>query len=100
MTATALIVALLALAGTAAVAFLQTLFPQASPGVVIGGKVAGYAVLLLVAAAIAATLYRVGPSREEAKWRWITPGSLFAAIAWLFLLFVFGFFVLFFFFFV
>ena len=42
---------------------------------VIAGKVAGYALLTLVAAAIASTLYRFGPSREDAHWTWITPGS-------------------------
>ena len=35
---------------------------------VLAGKVAGYVLLVLVAAAIAATLYRFGPSREDAKW--------------------------------
>jgi membrane protein len=30
-----------------------------------------------------AVLYRYGPSRREAKWRWITVGSVFAAVAWL-----------------
>ena len=29
-----------------------------------------------------AVLYRFGPSREKAQWRWITPGSAFAAISW------------------
>ena len=28
-------------------------------------------------------LYRYGPSRREAKWRWISAGSMFAATAWL-----------------
>jgi Virulence factor BrkB len=28
-------------------------------------------------------LYRFGPCRPEANWRWITPGSLVAAVAWL-----------------
>jgi membrane protein len=28
-------------------------------------------------------LYRFGPSRHGARWRWITPGSLFATLAWL-----------------
>jgi membrane protein len=28
-------------------------------------------------------LYRYGPSRREAKWRWISVGSVFAAVAWL-----------------
>jgi membrane protein len=36
--------------------------------------------LLLVGLAV---LYRYGPSRRRAKWRWITGGSMFAAIAWL-----------------
>jgi membrane protein len=30
-----------------------------------------------------AVLYRYGPSRRRAKWRWISVGSLFAALAWL-----------------
>jgi membrane protein len=30
-----------------------------------------------------AVLYRYGPSRRLAKWRWITVGSVFAASAWL-----------------
>lgn len=30
-----------------------------------------------------ALLYRYGPSRREAEWRWITPGSIFAALAWI-----------------
>jgi membrane protein len=30
-----------------------------------------------------ALLYRYGPSRSAAKWRWITPGSLAAAVIWL-----------------
>ena len=28
-------------------------------------------------------LYRLGPSRQPARWRWITWGSAFAAIAWI-----------------
>jgi membrane protein len=93
MTASALVVALAALAATAALAFLQQLLPQASLPVVIAGKVVGYLLLVLIAAGIAATLYRFGPSREEAKWRWITPGSLFAAVAWMILTVAFGFYV-------
>ncbi|MFL6829082.1 MAG: YihY/virulence factor BrkB family protein [Sphingomicrobium sp.] len=93
MTLVALAMALAAIAATAGVAFLQDLLPQASPGAVIAGKVGGYALLTLVAAAIAATLYRFGPSREDARWKWITPGSLFAAVTWLLLTTAFGFYV-------
>jgi membrane protein len=32
-----------------------------------------------------ATIYRYGPNRREAKWRWVSPGSLFATAAWLLL---------------
>ena len=30
-----------------------------------------------------AFLYRFAPSRADAKWRWVTPGSLLAAALWL-----------------
>ena len=40
-------------------------------------------VLFAVASLGIALLYRYGPSREAAKWRWITPGSLAAAVVWL-----------------
>lgn len=28
-------------------------------------------------------LYRFGPSRDDAQWRWVSPGALFASAAWL-----------------
>jgi membrane protein len=30
-----------------------------------------------------AVIYRYGPSRENARWRWITPGSVVATVLWL-----------------
>ena len=93
MTLTALLFALAAIAGTAAVAYLQRLLPEASTVTLILGKAAGYLLLVLVAAATAATLYRYGPSREEARWTWITPGSLLAAGMLLILTIAFGFYV-------
>ena len=30
-----------------------------------------------------AVLYRYGPSRRLAKWRWISIGSVFASLSWL-----------------
>ncbi len=40
---------------------------------------------LLLAAILAALalLYRYGPSRENAEWRWVSPGSIFTAVVWL-----------------
>ncbi len=40
------------------------------------------ALLALMIGGLAA-LYRFGPSRERAKWRWLAPGAIFAAIGWL-----------------
>jgi membrane protein len=40
--------------------------------------------LLLVLAAIAlAAIYRYGPSRREARWQWLSVGSVAAALGWL-----------------
>lgn len=89
----ALIVALSALGATAALAVLQKLLPATSGATLIAGKVLGYVVLALVAAALAATLYRFAPSREDAKWEWITPGSILAAVSWLLLTVAFGFYL-------
>jgi len=93
MTLFALVVALVALAATAALAYLQHLLPQTPGGLVVAGKVIGYVLLTVVAAGIASTLYRFGPSREDARWKWITPGSSFAASTWLMLTWAFGIYV-------
>lgn len=93
MTVLAVFVALLALAATTAIAFLEKLLPEASPTTVAASKAAAYVALLLAAAAIAAALYRYAPSRENARWEWITPGSLFTAVTWLLLTLGFGYYV-------
>lgn len=93
MTLSALVVALAAIAATAALAYLQHLLPSVPRPLVIAGKAIGYVVLTLAAAGIASTLYRFGPSREDARWKWITPGSTFAAVTWLLLTWAFGIYV-------
>ncbi|HEX5238836.1 MAG TPA: YihY/virulence factor BrkB family protein [Sphingomicrobium sp.] len=93
MTVSALLVALLAIASVAAVTYLQHLLPEATPGAVIAGKVVGYLLLACLAALVASVLYRFGPSREDARWKWITPGSAFVAVAWLLLTLIFSFYV-------
>jgi membrane protein len=93
MTAGAVAVALVGLTAVSALAFLEDLLPTASGVLLVLGKALAYVALLLVAAAVAATLYRYGPSREQPKWQWITAGSLFTAILWLLLTLGFGFYV-------
>lgn len=93
MTLSAVAIAVVALIGTTLLADLGRLFPNASKAAVIAGRAVGYCTLAVAAAALAATLYRYAPSREEARWRWITPGSIFASLAWLLLTSLFGFYV-------
>jgi membrane protein len=42
-----------------------------------------WVVLTLLAACGFAILYRFGPSREQARWRWVRWGAGFAAVAWI-----------------
>ena len=46
-------------------------------------RVAPWPILLAQIALALALIYRYGPSRAEARWQWITPGSACAAIVWL-----------------
>ncbi|HEY8613531.1 MAG TPA: YihY/virulence factor BrkB family protein [Roseomonas sp.] len=39
--------------------------------------------LLAAVGVLLAVLFRYGPSRDEAKWRWVSWGGAFAAVAWL-----------------
>ena len=91
-----LVTVVLAMLGAAAIgvmAQLEELLPSLGPVAVFAGKVLAYVALAGLAAAAAATLYRYGPSRTKAQWKWITPGSLFFAIAWVLLTLGFGFYV-------
>lgn len=40
------------------------------------------ALIVLLMVGLAA-LYRYGPSRDDAQWKWVSPGALFASVAWL-----------------
>lgn len=76
-------VLLLAILAVSALNFLENLIPE------LGGlsqillkalffALAGGAVILLLA-----LIYRYGPDRPEAEWKWITPGSVLATIVWI-----------------
>jgi membrane protein len=51
-------------------------------GSLLGTVIPGAIAFIIVYAAIA-VVYRFGPSRPPAGWRWITPGAVAAAIVWL-----------------
>ncbi len=44
-------------------------------------RIGTYLLLALALMAGLAALYRFGPSRQQARWRWITPGAILATIA-------------------
>mgnify|MGYP001190506929 CR=1 FL=1 len=68
----------LALAVTVVVpAFLETYLAFAGKGVV---QLASYAVLVVALWLAISALFRWGPSRENARWRWLAPGSLLAVL--------------------
>ncbi|WP_149536913.1 YihY/virulence factor BrkB family protein [Siccirubricoccus phaeus] len=46
-------------------------------------RLARWPVLLLAVGVFLACLYRYGPSRERARWRWVSWGSAVAALGWL-----------------
>lgn len=78
---------------TALLARLERILPDLGGLGKAGVALLSYALLAGIAAAAAATLYRYGPSREKARWTWLTPGSIFFAAVWLLLTLGFGFYV-------
>jgi membrane protein len=46
-------------------------------------RVARWPLLVLMVGIILAAMYRCGPSRERARWRWVTWGSAMASVVWL-----------------
>lgn len=56
-------------------------------------KIIGSVISALSVAVIAALLYKLGPCRARARWRWVIPGALLFAVVWVALTFGFGFYV-------
>jgi membrane protein len=46
-------------------------------------KIARWPALFIMVTLVLAVVYRYGPSREKPQWRWITWGSVLAAVSWL-----------------
>ncbi len=46
-------------------------------------KVSRWPVMLAAIAFLLAFIYRYGPSRTRAQWRWLSWGSIFSAVAWI-----------------
>ncbi|WP_088623126.1 YihY/virulence factor BrkB family protein [Oceanicola sp. 22II-s10i] len=46
-------------------------------------KVMQWPILAVLAVLGISAIYRIGPSRDRAKWRWISPGAVLATVLWL-----------------
>ncbi|HKY80084.1 MAG TPA: YihY/virulence factor BrkB family protein [Sphingobium sp.] len=92
VTAASVGLAVLALLSVTLFAYVETLLPV-SQSLALAFKAASHILLALIAAVATAMLYRFGPSRDRARWTWLTPGSLFFATSWVLLTFGFGIYV-------
>jgi len=81
-TAGAVILVVLALAVLVALPLVLDHIPNPGATAVLL-KVVRWPILLALVALALSIIYRYGPSRTAAQWRWITWGSAFAAVAWL-----------------
>ncbi len=90
ITAAAVLSALAGIAVMTVLRFLASLIPGAPPVVLWLIRLMSMAIVLVGAAAAAATLNRYAPSRAKAKWTWLTPGTALSAIGWLLLSLAFG----------
>lgn len=92
MTAAAVVGAVAGVLAIASIGALRNIVPQ-SPVLVALAQLFSYILLALLAAAGGATLYRFAPSRRHPKWKWLTPGSILFAVAWVVLTLGFGLYV-------
>lgn len=93
MTLAAVFLTMVALGATAVIASLNTYISGAPAIALLAARAVGYLAMVAIATGLISLLYRFAPSRQHARWVWITPGSLFAALVWILLTILFGFYV-------
>jgi membrane protein len=93
ITAGAVFTAVIGLLAVASLGYVHLALPAAGPLMLTLSRLFSYVIVALAASAAAALLYRFGPSRRSARWRWLTPGSMVFAVAWLLLTLGFGIYV-------
>jgi membrane protein len=72
--------AILALAAIVVIPIILGLLPEIIGGVL---NIARWPVIAALVAVVFALVYRYGPSRDNPKWRWVSRGSVVAAVLWL-----------------
>jgi membrane protein len=83
MTAGAILVLFLAILAISALNFVERLLPDLGGFVRLALNGGFFLLAALAVVVLLAVVYRYGPNRPDAPWRWITPGSALATIVWL-----------------
>lgn len=83
MIAAAVLVMLLVILALSAVSAVESLLPSLGGAVHVLVQALSFLLAAVIVMGLLAVIYRYGPNRPEAKWRWITPGSILATIVWL-----------------
>ncbi len=83
VTVGAVLVAIAGLAAGSVFAALGTAAAGLPPVVVMALKVVSWLVTAAIAVTAVALLYRYAPNRREARWQWVTPGSLLTTAGFL-----------------
>lgn len=82
MTAFGIVAVIAAMVAVAALGHVEQLLPGLPAVALMVGKIFSFGLMLAGGAAGAATLYRYAPD-HSARWRWITPGTVLAAVGWI-----------------
>ena len=83
LTLGAILLGLVGIAAASVFAWLANAGESLGPGMRIAGQIATWLLAALLASIAFAAVYRYAPDRREAKWRWITLGSVAATLLWI-----------------
>ena len=93
MTMIAVLIAVMAGAATAVLAFVQSWIPGGDTAVVVVTRIGSYLLLAIISVSAAAALFDFGPCHPKRRWVWLSPGAVVFAVTWLALTLGFGFYV-------
>jgi membrane protein len=82
-----------AILAMSAMNFLEELLPALGGVAHFFMKLLSFALAGALVMVVLAGIYRYGPDRPDAKWKWVTPGSVVATIVWVLATVGFGFYV-------
>lgn len=79
----AVLVLFLAILAVSAMNFLEALLPELGGASQLLVKSVFFVIAAAAVVLLLALVYRYGPNRPDAEWKWITPGSALATVVWL-----------------